>query len=103
MDELSEICAGAEPGFCQEAKNFNNPLVEMIKKNKGVRTNLKKKWKVNPCQSLWGWGKTNSVANFLSLSLSLHTCAGGGTALTQRQPNKMAWFKPESGNFGVSS
>lgn len=35
-----------------------------------------------------GMGK-NQLSGKLSL---LHTCAGGGTALTQRQPNKMAWL-----------
>lgn len=68
MDELSEICAGTEPGFCQEAKNFNNPLVEMIKKNKGVRTNLKKKVESKSVPKPLGMGK-NQLGGKLSLSL----------------------------------
>lgn len=53
------------PGFVRRRKTSITRWLKLLKKQGSE--NKFKKWKVNLCQSLWGWGTTNSVANFLSL------------------------------------
>lgn len=92
MDELSKICAGREPGFCQEARDFSNTLVENIKKRekkKREREQIKKKKKEKKIKKIsklvpkpLAVGKNQLVYRTFCKAFFLNGCAKGGTPLT---------------------